>query len=108
MTRRFEMVDRSRAELDRERNRTLLRELVAVQAQRQTRFGASGEIAPRLVGVERATLEEDVRGLRDFRRRGEHLREGEVEVRVCVAELRRHGMRTEPRRDTAGGFDRTQ
>ena len=108
MTRCFEVVDRSGAELDRQRNCTLLRELVAVQAQRQPGFGASGEIAPRLVGVERATLEEDVRGLRDLRRRREHLREGEVEVRVCVPELRRHGMGTKPRRDTVGRFDRTQ
>ena len=60
-------------------------------------------------GVERAALEEDVGGLGDLRRLGQHLREREVEVRVGVAvELGRHGVRAEPGRHAAGGLDRTQ
>ena len=37
---RLEVVDRARAELDRERDRALLRELVAVEAEREAGFAA--------------------------------------------------------------------
>src|SRR5207249_8579505 len=102
--RRLEMVNRTRAELDRQRNRTLLGELVTVQAERETGPGTGGEIAPGLVGVERASLEENVGRLRDLRRGREHVGQCEVEVRVRIVELRRHGVRTEPRRDPTRSF----
>ena len=95
------MVDRARAELDRERDRALLGELVAVQAQREAGVAARLEVAARLRGVERAALEEDVRRLGELRRLRQHLGEREVEVRVGVVELGRHGVRAEPRRDAA-------
>ena len=108
-SRRLEVVDRPRAELDRERDRTLLGELVAVEPQREAGVAARLEVAARLGRVERAALEEDVGGLGERRRLGKHLGEGEVEVRVGVAvELRRHRVRPEPRRDAAGGPDRAQ
>src|SRR5439155_18543860 len=106
--RRLEMVDRPSSELDREGNRTLFGELVPVQSQPETRLGASGQIAPRLGDVEGATLEKDIRSLRDLRGGRKDLGECEVEVRVRVVELRRHRVRAEPRRNTARGFDGMQ
>ena len=103
--RRLEVVDRPRAELDREPDRARLRELVAVQAQREPRVAARLEVAPGLADVERAALEEDVGGLGERRRLGQHLGEQEVEVGVAVVELGRHGVRAEPGRDAAGGAD---
>ena len=106
---RLEVVDRPCAELDRERDRALLGELVAVQAQREPGVAARLEVAARLRRVERAALEEDVGGLGDLRRLGQHLGEREVEVRVGVAvELRRHRVRAEPRRHAAGVADRAE
>ena len=64
--RRLEVVDRPRAELDRERDGALLGELVGMQTERKARSRAGLEIAARLRGVERATLEEDVGGLREL------------------------------------------
>ena len=65
--RRFEVIDRSRAKLDRELDRAGLGELVAVQPQREAGLGARLEIPTRLRCVERSPLEEDVGGLRDPR-----------------------------------------
>ena len=66
--RRLEVVDRAGAELDREWHGAELGELIAVQSQRQP-GGATGlQVAPRLVDVERAALDEDVRGRGDARR----------------------------------------
>ena len=95
------MVDRPRAELDGERDRPRLRELVAVQPEREPRVPARRQVAARLLRVERASLEEDVGADGDLRRLGEHLREQEVDVRVgpCVGVFRRHRVRAEPRRD---------
>ena len=106
--RRLEVVDRARAELERERDRAALRELVAVQPQRKACVAARLEIAARLGGVERAAFEEDVGGRRDLRGFGQHLREREVEVGVAVVELRRHRVRAEPRRRAARVADRAQ
>src|SRR5204863_1847875 len=109
VARRLEMVDRARAKLDRERDRALLRELVAVQTKREPGSAASLEKPARLARVEGSALEEDVRGLGELRRVGQHLAEREVEVGVGIAvELRRHRMRTEPRRHATGVTNRTQ
>ena len=51
LARGLEVVDRARAELDRERDRAGLRELVAMQRSARPRRG-SAEVAARLVGVE--------------------------------------------------------
>ena len=103
------MVDGARRELDRERDRALFAELVAVQAQREARRAARLEIAPCLGSVERSSFEEHVRSLGELRRARQHLRQREVEIAVCVAlELGRHCVRAEPRRDAAGGSHGTQ
>ena len=96
---RLEVVDRPRADLDRERNRAELRELVPVQAQCKPCLSARLEIAARLPDVERAALDEDVCGFGDLRRRRQDLGEQKVEVRVGVVELRRHRVRAQEGRD---------
>ena len=53
--------------------------------KRETRLTTRLEVAPRLRGVERAALEEDVGGVGDGRRLRQHLGEREVEVGVGVA-----------------------
>ena len=85
------MIDRPGAELDGERDRARLRELVAVQPQREPRVAARRQVAARLLGVEGSALEEDVRRFREPSRLREHLREEEVDVRVGVRELGRDG-----------------
>jgi hypothetical protein len=102
------VVDATRAELDGELDASRLRELVRVEPKREPALRARVEVAPRLANVERATLEEDVGGLGDRRRLGQHLGEREVEVRVGVVELRRDGMRAEPRRHSARRGDRAE
>ena len=73
-----------------------------MEAQREARRAARLEVAARLLGVERAALDEDVRRLGELGRLGQHLGEREVEVRVGLRrELRRHGVRAEPGRDAA-------
>jgi len=104
----LEVVDRSRAELDREPDRARFRELVAVQTQGQPGVAARFEVAARLVGVERATLEKDVGRVRDLARVGQHLGQQEVDVRIAVLELGRHRVRAEPRRDAACRTNRAQ
>ena len=79
------MVDAPRAEVDRERDRPALGELVAVQAEREPGRRARLEVAARLRRVERAALEEDVGRVGELRRLGEHVGEDEVEVRVGIA-----------------------
>ncbi len=103
LTRHLEVVDGTRAELDRERDGAGLRELVTVEAQRETCLAASVEVAARLVAVERAALEEDVRRLGDLRGLGKHVFDEELDVRVgsLVDEVGRNGVRAEPRPDTA-------
>src|SRR6266511_3647048 len=54
---RLQMVDRAGAELDRQLDGPLLGELVAVQAEDESRVAACLEVAPCLRGVERAPLE---------------------------------------------------
>src|SRR5207248_10195230 len=76
---RLQMVDGARRELDRERDGAGLRELVAVEPEREAGVAAGGQVPARLLGVERVPLEEDVGGLRELRRLGEHLRKREVE-----------------------------
>jgi len=58
--------------------------------------------------VERALLQEEVSRLGDPRRLRQHLRQCEVEIRIGVGELRRHGVRAEPGRDAFLGDDRAQ
>src|SRR5207248_5639017 len=54
----LEMVDGARAELDRERYRTELRELVAVEAELEPVRAAGLQVASSLVRVERAAFQE--------------------------------------------------
>ena len=76
------MVDGARAELDRERDRARLGELVAVEPQREAGVRARLEVAARVLGVERAALEEDVRRLARCRAAsGSTSVEQEVDVR---------------------------
>src|SRR5919201_3753148 len=93
------MVDRAYAELDRQANRAELRESIPVQAQNQPSFGTRGDVTPCLLGVERAALEEDVRRLGQLGCSRQNLAEREVEVVVGSAELRRDGVRAQPRWD---------
>jgi hypothetical protein len=99
LARRFEMVDRPRADFDRERYGAELCELVAVQAQCQPCLPAGSQIAACLPDVERAALDEDVCGFGDPRRRRQDLREQKVEVLVGVVELRRHRVRAQEGRN---------
>src|SRR5438270_14044233 len=62
-TRRLEMVDGPRAELDRQRDRAELGELVAVEAKRKAGIAAGLEVAARLRDVEGSALDEHVRRL---------------------------------------------
>ena len=105
---RLEVVDRTRAELDRERNRTRLRELVTMEPQLEAVRAARLEIATSLRSVERASLEEDVCGLGELRRLREDVGQDEIEIGVCVRVPGRCGMRTEPRRDPTRRSDRAQ
>ena len=58
---------------------------------------AAGEqVATGLLDVERASLDEHVRGDGDPGRVGEHVRDEPVDVRVCVGVLGRHRVRAEP------------
>ncbi len=66
---RLEVIDGARSELDGKGDRTALRELVAVQAQRQAGSTARPEIAASLGRVERAALEKDVGRRRQLRGR---------------------------------------
>ena len=100
------MVDRARADLDRERDGSLLRELVAVQPEREAGRGASFEVAPGLLEVECSAFEEDVGRLGDPGRLGQDFGQREVEVCLRVLELGRHCMGAEPGRDAAGSGDR--
>ena len=102
------MVDRARPQLDREPDRALLRELVAVKTQRETRGTTRLEIPPCLRRVERAALEEHVGGLRELGSLREHIAQREVEIRVGVVELGRDGVGAQPRRDAARRADCTQ
>ena len=97
--RRLQVVDGARAELDRERDRARLRELVAVEPQRQTRARGSRQVAPGLVGVERSAFEEHVRRIREPCRLRQHLREQEVDVGVAPRRTRaaRRGRRATSR-----------
>jgi len=69
-----------------------------VEPQREAGVAARFEVAPRLRGVERAALEEDVRGGRDLCGVAQHVCEREVEICISVLELGRHRVRAEPGR----------
>ena len=77
-----------------------------VEAKRETGGTARGQIAASLVDVECAFLQEDIRGRGQPRSFRQDFGEREVEIRIGVRELRRHGMGTEPGRDPAGFPDR--
>ncbi len=95
---RLEVIHRARAELDRERDRTRLGELVAVQAEREAGIGAGAQVPARLLGVERSALEEHVRCLGETGCLGQHLVEQEVDVRIAplLGELGRNRVCAEP------------
>jgi hypothetical protein len=78
-----------------------------VESEGEAGSAASPEIAASLVDVERALLEEHVRGLGKPGRIGKHLGEQELDVgvRSRIDELRREGVRAEPGRDTSRGTD---
>ena len=103
---RLEMIDGPGAELDRQRDRTLLGELIAVQAKSEPRGTASLEVAASLVDVERPLLEKDIRARGQPRSFRQDFGEREVEIGIGVLELRRHSMGTEPGGDPAGFPDR--
>ena len=106
--RRLEVVDGARCELDRQPDRTLLGELVAVDAHCEARRRTGVEVAPRLRDVEGAAFEEDVGSLRELGCIRQDLGHHEVDVRVRVGELGRHRVGAQPRRDTPGVADRAQ
>ena len=97
----LEMVDRSGSELDRERDRPRLRELVTVEPEREPGLGAGEQVAPRLIHIESAALEEHVGRLRNARSAGQDVGQREGEVGVGAVELRRHRVRAEPCRYAA-------
>ena len=102
------MVDRARAELDGERDRPHLGELVAVDAQLEPRRTTGDQIPARLLDVERPPLDEHVGGDGDARRLWQHLLDHPVDVRVGIRMLGRNGVRAEPGRHAAGranGFE---
>ena len=92
-TGRLEVIDAPRAELDREWDAAGLRELVGVQPKLETSVTARLEIAPGLVDVESAPLEEDVGGVRDCRCFRQHDLERESHVGIGIRELGRNSMR---------------
>ena len=98
------MIHGARAELDRERDRTRLGELVSVQAEGETGVSTRLEVATSNLDPERAALEKDIGGLGQSCSLGQHLVEQEVDVRLAtfVRELRRdrraHRARSEIRR----------
>ena len=97
-----------RAELDRKRDAPALVNWSPWSRSASPAVAARFQIATRLRGVERATLEEDIGGVCDSRRVGKHLGDGVVEVRIGVAVFGRHRVRPEPGRRAAGGADRMQ
>ena len=108
MPRCLEMVDRPRAELDRQRDRPLLGELIAVHPKCETGGPAGFEVTASLVDVERSLLEEDVCGDREVRRLGQDFGKRKVEIGIGVGELRWHRMGAEPGRDPADLTNRPQ
>jgi hypothetical protein len=105
---RLEVVDRARAELDRERDRPRFGELIAVQAQREAVRARGLEVPASLVGVEGAALEEDVGRLGKRGRFREHVGEHELEIGIRVVELGRRRVRAQERRRAARVADRAQ
>ncbi len=89
------MIDRARAELDRKPDPARLGELVRMETELQAVCASSLEVPPCLVDVERAPLEEDVRGLGELGGLGQDLRDHEIEIRVWLLVLRRHRVRAE-------------
>ena len=108
VARRLEMIDRARAELDRERDRPALGELIAVQPQCEPGVAARCEIAPRLAASKAPRSRKTSAASASSRRLRQHLRECEVEVRVGVGELRRDRVRAEPGREAARSAHRSQ
>ena len=99
--RRLEVIDRASAELDREWDCAGLRELVAVQAEREPGCAARSQIPPGLVRVEGPSLEEDVGRLGQLGGLREDVFDEEVDIRIAarLRELGRDGMGTEPGRN---------
>ena len=104
----LEVVDRARAELDRQPDRADLVELVAVEPQGEPGPSTGLEVSPGLLDVERPALDEHVRRRRDPRGVREDRLDRPVDVRVGVRMLRRHRVRPEPRRDPARSRDRCE
>ena len=102
------MVDGAGTELDRERNRSPLGELVPMQAQSEPRGPARLEVASSLVDVEGPFFDKNVCGHREPGRLRQHLRKRKLEVRGGATELRRHRVCPEPGGDPAGLANRAQ
>ncbi len=94
----LEMIDRPRTELDREPDRTQLRELIAVQPELEPGTTTGREIFTRLSDVERTALDKDIGRLRKPRSFRQDLTHQELDVRISSLplELRRKCVRTEP------------
>ena len=93
---RLQVVDGSRAELDRQSDRSRLGELIAVESQRQAGRGTRLQVPTCLRSVERSSFEEDVGRFGERRGLWQDIRDQELDVRVCVGELGRHRVRAEP------------
>ena len=100
--RRLEVVDGACAELDGQRDRARLGELVAVEPEREPCL-AREEVPASLCGIERPAFDEDVRRARELCRLGQDLTEHELDVGVRVVVLGRDRVQAEERRDAAGG-----
>ena len=66
------------------------------------------EVPTRLCGVERAPLEKDVCSLGKLGGLRQDLADHELDVRLCLVKLGRHGVEPQVRRDAAFGGNRSQ
>ncbi len=102
------MVDRACAELDGERHRPDLGQLIAVEAEREPGGATREQVAACLLDVERPPLDEDVRGDCDARRVRQHLGNHPIDVGIRVGMLGWDGVRAEPGRHAPGGPNRLE
>ena len=104
------MIHRARAELDCKWDGSRLGELVTVQAKLEAGLAARAEIPARVVDVECAALEKDIRRLGEPGGVGKDFSDEEVDIGggAGVGELGRDGMRTEPGGSSACRPNRTK
>ena len=103
------MVDRPRAELDRERDRTALGELVAVQPQRQPRVAAGGRDSGAPASASNAPRSRKTSAASaSCAASGSTSASAKSRYSSASRALRRHRVRTEPGRRPAGRTNRAQ